>query len=207
MDSHRNTEVRTAIEPLTEMAARLRVAILSISHFSKAGAQNKARALHRIIGSIAFVGAPRVAFAAVEDPEDETRKLLLHVKNNIAPAAQGLSYTLEQAVAGYPDGPDGGPLYASRVVFGDAYVSKTADQAISEREANLRGQATREREAPARTEAEKFLTEYLADGPKPAKEVNKAAKDAGISEKPLRQARERLCDTDPQRSREARMAR
>src|SRR5262245_49599314 len=53
-DSHKNSDVRGALEPLSEMAERMSVAILSITHFSKAGAGNTNKALHRFIGSIAF---------------------------------------------------------------------------------------------------------------------------------------------------------
>ena len=60
-DSHKNSEVRGVLEPLSEMAERTRVAILSVTHFSKAGANNTTKALHRFIGSIAFTGAPRAA--------------------------------------------------------------------------------------------------------------------------------------------------
>ena len=202
-DSHKNTETRGVIEPLSEMGARMRVAILSNTHFSKAGASSKSRALHRFIGSIAFVGAPRAMFAVVEDSEDKTRRLLLHAKNNIAPAAQGLAYTLEQALAGYIGDPPE-PLYASRVVWDAAPVSKTADQALAEHEAHLRGEA-RGRPAPERSEAEAFLRELLASGPQTAKDVTKAAREAGISDKPLRQARERLCDSSPKRSKDGKV--
>jgi putative DNA primase/helicase len=34
-DSHKNTEVRGVLEPISEMAARKRTAILSVTHFSK----------------------------------------------------------------------------------------------------------------------------------------------------------------------------
>src|SRR4029450_5688429 len=66
-DSHKNAEVRGVLEPLSAMAERTNVAVLSITHFSKAGAATGAKALHRFIGSIAFVGAPRVAFALIAD--------------------------------------------------------------------------------------------------------------------------------------------
>jgi RecA-family ATPase len=39
-DSHKNSEVRGVLEPLSEMAERTRVAVLSVTHFSKAGANN-----------------------------------------------------------------------------------------------------------------------------------------------------------------------
>jgi len=190
-DSHRNTEVRGAIEPLNEMADRLGVAILTNTHFSKGGTAGKTRALHKVIGSIAFVGAPRAAFAVVEEADDTGRRLLLHLKNNIAPAAKGLAYTLEQALAGYIGDPPES-LYASRVVWSDEPVEVTADQAISEHEASLRREA-RERPAPERSEAEEFLRSWLKGGPKPAKDVTEAAKAVGISAKTLRRAREHIC--------------
>jgi RecA-family ATPase len=55
-DSHKNAEVRRVLEPLSEMAERTRTAILSVTHFSKMGAATTTKALHRFIGSIAFVG-------------------------------------------------------------------------------------------------------------------------------------------------------
>ena len=82
------------------MADRLKVAILSITHFSKTGAGNNSKALHRFIGSIAFIGAPRAAFAVIEDTDNEGRMLLLHAKNNMAAKPQGLAYRLVQRIVG-----------------------------------------------------------------------------------------------------------
>lgn len=206
-DSHRNTEVRGTIEPLGEMADRLGVAILSNTHFAKGAAGGKTRALHKVIGSIAFVGAPRAAFAVVEEANDTGqvtgRRLFLHLKNNIAPAANGLAYKLEQALAGYIGDPPE-PLYATRIVWDDGPVTVTADQAIAEHEAGLRGEA-KERPAPERTEAEAFLRSWLRDGPQPAKQMERAATDAGITKKTLRRARERLCDTSEVRNQDGKI--
>ena len=87
-----------ALIVVQEMAARMGVAILSITHFSKAGSGTTSKALHRFIGSIAFVGAPRAAFAVVADTDNEGRMLLLHAKNNMAPKPPGLAYRLLQTV-------------------------------------------------------------------------------------------------------------
>lgn len=46
-DSHKNSEVRGVLEPLSEMAERTRVAILSITHFNKIGANGTTKAMHR----------------------------------------------------------------------------------------------------------------------------------------------------------------
>jgi hypothetical protein len=195
IDGHSNTDVRSVVEPLHEMADRLKVAVLTNGHFSKSGAANRSRASHRFIGSIAFVALPRVAFAVVPDPEDEGRRLVLHVKNNIAPAAKGLAFRLKQQLAGYIGNPPE-PLFASCVDWEAEHVTMTADQAIAEHEGKLRGEP-RAQQTPQQSEAGEFLRSWLKDGPRPAKVIERAAKDAGISPKVLRTVRERICTTSP----------
>ena len=99
-DSHNNAEVRGVLAPIAEMAERMRIAVLSITHFSKTGAASTTKALHRFIGSIAFVGAPRAAFAVIEDSSDTERRLLLHAKNNLAAPPQGLAFRLKHTMVG-----------------------------------------------------------------------------------------------------------
>jgi putative DNA primase/helicase len=66
VDSHKNAAVRAVLEPLSEMADRLRTAILAITHFSK---QPGGKAIYRFIGSIAHVGSARIAFTVVADAD------------------------------------------------------------------------------------------------------------------------------------------
>jgi len=54
-DSHNDVDVRTVLAPVTDMANRLDVAILSIQHFNKSSGGIHAKALHKFMGSIAFV--------------------------------------------------------------------------------------------------------------------------------------------------------
>jgi putative DNA primase/helicase len=139
-DSHKNSEVRGVLEPLGAMAERTRAAILSVTHFSKVGANNTTKALHRFIGSIAFTGAPRAAFVVVEDPEDPSRRLLLHAKNNLARPPQGLAFRLEQCLIGES-------IVASRVSWESDPVVMTADAALAgsrgERKPNREGRSDR----------------------------------------------------------------
>jgi hypothetical protein len=68
------------LEPLAEMASRLKVAIICNNHFSKRGGS----ANNRIIGSVAFVNQARAAFIVTSDADDPDRLLLMPSKNNIA---------------------------------------------------------------------------------------------------------------------------
>ena len=96
LDSHRNSDVRGVLEPLSETAERKGVAIVSVTHFSKSYAGNVPKALHRFIGSIAFVAAPRIAFAVIEDADTKDRRLMLHAKNNLSVPPQGLAFRLKE---------------------------------------------------------------------------------------------------------------
>ncbi len=177
-DSHKNSDVRGVLEPLSEMAERTRVAILSVTHFSKVGANNTTKALHRFIGSIAFTGAPRAAFAVIEDAEHDGRRLFLHAKNNFARAPQGLAFRLEQCLVG-----DG--IVASRILWEAEPVAITANEALA---ADAAGTETR----TAKADAMELLQAVLASGPVPAAEVNRTAREHGLTAKAIRSAREVL---------------
>jgi putative DNA primase/helicase len=177
-DSHKNSEVRGVLEPLSEMAERMRVAFLSVTHFSKSGANNATKALHRFVGSIAFTGAPRAAFAVIEDAEDKNRRLLLHAKNNLAPAPQGLAFRLEQCIVA-------DDIVASRTAWDTEPVSITADEALAADAAGSESKTTK-------AEAMEFLRAALAGGSGPAAEVNRMAREHGLTTKVIRSAREAL---------------
>src|SRR4029077_13778193 len=92
IDSHKNAEVRGVLVPIGELARECNIAIASVTHFTKGGGSASTKALDRIIGSIAFIAAPRIGLTVVEDPEDKDRRLLLHVKNNISRRPVGLAF-------------------------------------------------------------------------------------------------------------------
>jgi putative DNA primase/helicase len=158
-DSHKNAGVRGVLEPIGEFADRMRVAVLSITHFSKAGASTTTKALHRFIGSIAFVGAPRIALAVIEDAEND-RRLLLHAKNNLAPPPLGLAYRIKEKIVG----PPGRSVTAPYVVWDGEHVTVTADEALA-------ADATKGGDTTASSEAEDFLRGLLAEGPVAAKQI------------------------------------
>jgi putative DNA primase/helicase len=178
-DSHKNAEMRGALDPASEMADRLKVAIFSITHFSKASGASKAKALHSFIGSIAFVGAPRAAFAVIADADQEGRALFLHVKNNIAPKPQGLAYRLIQTIISET----GQSIVASYIVWDSDPVSVSADEAMRAADGG---------DHSAAAEAEEFLRDKLSQGAVSAKEGKEDAQAFGIAPRTLMRARKKL---------------
>jgi putative DNA primase/helicase len=173
VDSHKNAEVRSVLEPLGEMAARLRVAVVCNNHFSKGGGS----ANNKIIGSVAFVNQARAAFIVTADDKDQTRRLLIPSKMNIAAMGQGLAYRIEGCLVG-----DG--ISTSRIMYESTPVTVTADQALAAL-GNVKDRSEK-------SEAIDFLKDVLSRGEVDAKEVKRNATEAGISPKSLRSAREDL---------------
>ena len=177
VDSHKNAEVRTVLEPLGDLAARLHVAVICNNHFSKGGGN----ANSRIIGSVAFVNQARAAFIVTPDADDQARLLLMPSKMNIAPIGYGLAYRLE----GVSLEVEGQAIATSRVAWETTPVTITADQALAAHSAAAEGKS-------ARSEAEDFLREVLANGPAPQKDVKDAAHGAGLAWATVRRAKDRL---------------
>jgi putative DNA primase/helicase len=177
VDSHKNADVRSVLEPLGEMAARLRVAVICNNHFSKGGGS----ANSRVIGSVAFVNQARAAFIVTPDEEDETRILLIPSKSNIAPIRHGLAYRIEGCLVEF----EGTEIATSRIMYESNPITITADQALA-------ALAAAGENRSEKSEAIDFLTDALRGGPVSANDIKKEAADAGISPKSLRSAREAL---------------
>ncbi len=175
-DSHKNTEVRRALQPLVDLAASMNAALVGITHFSKGG-QGMDPA-QRVIGSVAFTAVARVVLVAAKvlGDDGEDRRILARGKSNIGPDDGGLTYALEQVEA-LPG------IHASRIVWG-VQVQGTARELLAE-------PSERETESP-RAEAAEFLRQVLAAGPAPASVIKTEAQAAGISWITVRRAADDL---------------
>ena len=175
VDSHKNAEVRSVLEPLGEMAARMRVAVVCNNHFSKGSGD----ANSRIIGSVAFVNQARAALIVTPDADDETRMLLMPSKSNLAPLKHGLAYRINDALC------PATMVRSSRMGWELAPVTITADQALA---AHFEDDTAK----TAKDEAVEFLSDTLSAGPMSVTDVNAKARAAGHSSKSIRSAREAL---------------
>ena len=176
-DSHKNAEIRALLSPLSDLAAKHGTAVVCVSHLNKSGG---GEALMRVTGSMAFVAAARAAFIVAKDQESEARRLFLPLKNNIGNDQTGLAFALESAQVASP----AGSIETSRVLWESEAVAVTADEAMAPQG---------DPEDRSRTdEAQDWLRKLLSPAPMKASDVQKEARQAGISEKALRRARERL---------------
>lgn len=184
LDTHRNSAVRSVLDPVTQLAEDVQCAVLSISHFNKG---SNSQAINRVMESAAFVNAPRASFGVFDDPDNigaddgaAPSRLFLPLKTNIGKLAQGWRYHIEEAYAGTDE--KGRTIVTSRIVW-DGAADLTADEVV---------QMEGERGAPRLDEASDFLREYLAQGPRPASDVKAEAEARGITEDTLRRARGKL---------------
>ena len=177
VDSWKDADLRRVLGPVAKLAERTRVAVVAVMHLTKS--QDR-KALLRIQGSVGFGAAARLVFGTVQDENVDGRRLLLPLKNNLGP---------------YP------PALAFDPTAGLGIAWEAAPVAMSEAEVEGMFQPQRRPDsAPQREEAEQFLREVLADGPKLAATVKVLARQRGISVSTLRRAREALDVGDVRKS-------
>jgi hypothetical protein len=160
------------------VAARLRVCVIANNHVSKSSVGS---ANSRVIGSVAFVNHARAVFMVTPDPEDQDRRLFIPSKTNLGSPQPGLAYRI--ATEAVPT--DDGVIFAPYVKWDSTTITITADEAVAAATVGVEARS-------AKADAIDFLRDALNQGPVPAKEVQKQAREDGHSEKALRTAREAL---------------
>ena len=179
-DSHKNSEVRRALQPLVDFGEKMSCAVLGISHFSK-GTGGK-EPLERVTGSLAFGALARIVLATAKITEGETSKrIFCRAKSNIGLDDGGFEYTLEQKeVEGCPG------LSSSYVVWGEP-VKGSARELLAEPEVeNEDGSNVHS--------ATSWLQVLLKEegGKLDRKDVMKAAQAMGYKERTVHRAREKI---------------
>ncbi|WP_424360137.1 AAA family ATPase [Methylocystis parvus] len=181
-DSHKNAEVRRALQPLVVLASGAGAALVGITHFSKGTAGREPT--ERITGSLAFGALARIVLVAAKVPaEDEDgppSRVFMRAKSNIGPDDGGYVYDLRQVdLEAHPG------LSASCVQWGER-IEGTAREVLQEAE----GGGGREGSAVA--SAAEFLRALLAEGPMAATEVRAHAEGSGLSWAAVRRAQKAL---------------
>jgi len=99
-DTHNDSSVRRALQPLKALAERTRAAVIAVRHLNKGGQGTKA--IYRGGGSIAFTGAARATFLVTADRNDPANKVFAAVKTNLARRPPSLAYRVESNAEDIP---------------------------------------------------------------------------------------------------------
>ena len=83
LDTHKDSEVRQALEPLAALADRTGASVVGLIHVNKSAHTDP---LTTLMGSRAFAAVARAVLFVVTDPEDEEMRLLGQAKNNLGRA-------------------------------------------------------------------------------------------------------------------------
>jgi hypothetical protein len=169
MNSNRDQDVRRALTPLKRMAERTGAAVLLVRHLNKSQGGNP---LYRGGGSIGIIGAARSGMVVGPHPDSEELRVLAGQKNNLSLPPRSLAYSIETAENG-----------SARISY-KGFSEATAAQLLRVPED--------EEEKSALTETKEFLTSELSRTPVSAKAIKKSAREAEISERTLRRAKQIL---------------
>lgn len=185
IDTHRERDVRTALDPLAKIADRTGSLLMGIAHFNK-GAGTDAASL--ITGSGAFKNVPRTVFGFARDEADEAGgRVMSQVKNSLGrDDLPSLAYIIESTEIQTRKG----PATTGRFTF-----TGESERSVADVLRDSHSDPTIEEE---RRDASSWISAYLSDsgGQALAKEVLAAGRAAGYSEQTLKNARRKVADTD-----------
>ena len=169
MDLNKPHHARHVAGCFERIAKKFSIAISYLIHFNKSKGGGDARAA--VSSSQEFSNAARSILLIGKDPNDETRRALIHRKHNYSPKGKAIGYQITGNEA-------------------DVNFYWLGESTLTEREIVA---ANKDEDARAdQNHTVAFLREILRDGAKPAKEIKKQAFENGMTEQNLRTARNKL---------------
>jgi hypothetical protein len=198
LDSHKDHDVRIALEPISRLAADCQVSIVGLIHENKAGGSDL---LNRIMASRAFSAVARAVLYAAKDqdvprsgeqfadPDDGRAKFLFgQPKNNLAAQAPfTLRYHIEGVKVAHDEELDE-DVFGSKIVW-DGKVEDQLQAIVRRQDEDARGGDKETVSDRAADWLEGYLTEH---GPTPSSVVKTAGKRAGFNDKMLKRIRDRV---------------
>lgn len=177
-DSHKNGEVRRALQPVVDFGEKLNCAVLGITHFSKGG-QGK-DPIERVTGSLAFAALARVVLATAKIQEgDSVKRIVCRAKSNIGSDSGGFEYDIQQTEVKHG-------IFSSFASWGDS-VDGSARDLLAEPDNRETGE-----QGNALEDAKDFLSELLASGELAQKQIQDDAKGASHSWRTVERAKKML---------------
>lgn len=174
LDTHKDSEVRKALEPLVKMASESEAAVLGLLHVNKSGSTDP---LTSLMGSRAFSAVARAVLYVVEDSENREVKVMGQPKNNLGRSdLPDLTYSLSQVTVGE---------------WEDEIITSVALTWGQDRAAgSIRTMLSTKTTSKSKMElAEEWLESYLAEnGKTPSKVVKEVGEAEGYNDRLLQRA-------------------
>lgn len=178
LDTHKDADVRQALEPLVAVADVTGASIIGLIHVNKSQSTDP---LTMLMGSRAFAAVARSVLFVMVDADDKAKRLIGQAKNNLGRVDLP---TLSFAIVSTPVAETAsGTVWTSRVNWlGDSPISIT-DAIIAS--------AGRAEERSAQKEAEEWLSDYLDQhqGSVESKKAKNAGRAAGHTVITIQRAR------------------
>ncbi|GAI69308.1 unnamed protein product [marine sediment metagenome] len=164
VDTHKNAAIRSVLAPLAELAERYNVCVIGISHLRKSTSE---AAIYRVTGSIGQTAAARATWLIHPDKDNEDRRLLICLKNNLTREKSGLAF---QIIDG-------------RIEYEQTVITDNADDIFRDESEH----------GPGIQRAMEFLDGIFIENTSPkAEEIMQKADKAGISYRTLNRAKVKL---------------
>lgn len=154
---------------LVLLRQRLRIAGIGVMHLRK----SEGDALYKIANSIAFVALARTVWGIGRQPDDPTKRVLVPIKNSLAPLGSALGFRIETV--------DG----TARIAW-EGELNIAADSVIGVTHQEKRSNAKK------LDDVADWLKETLRDGAMAEKEIRAKAETAGHKWRTLWRGKERL---------------
>ncbi len=180
IDTHRDRDLRTALEPLSRLADQTGCAVVGLAHFNKSAS---ADALNLITGSRAFSAVARAVLAIARDTDaDDGSCVLSQAKNNLGRLdLPSLRYLIDSAELPTDEGPA-----SVGVLRFTGETNRSVSDILADGHTDPEARADRDHAAD-------WLTHYLTEhgGSAAREDITKAARADGIAEHTLKRARAR----------------
>lgn len=182
LDTHRDGDVRRALEPMVAVADRTGMSVLGLIHHNKSGSSDP---LQLVMGSKAFTAVARSVHTVVPDPDDDTdqRRLFGTPKNNLGRTDLP---TLSFTISGHPVSTDDGTAWTSHIDWGGEIADSIAE--------TMRRAADSPDDRSAASEAAGWLTDFMAENHRRAAsaDIRTAGAKAGHNYDALKRAKRKL---------------
>lgn len=178
-DSNSNTEVRSFLRPLSEVAANYGISILGITHLNK---NQDLSAEYRILGSVGQQNTARMVWLIASDPDDFDRRFFVWLKGNLAPRHHGLAYRLMNTPVKTPDGRES---FHPACCFEKEPITITAQEILAPK----RGSKGRPKK---QIDASEWLESFLSEGPIDSKSIYEEGEFLGYSRSTLNRVKKSI---------------